>query len=275
VFRTLWGVVTLWGVAAGLYGVVLAFAALTQPIRRRNVAFAASLAYALAAIGAGTLVENFWINLFVPGALLLIGYWLCGLYFRAPQAWLEQWLLRIDHRCGAERWMSALPRPIAELLELSYALDYVVVGGGAIYAATFGLDAVTSYWALVLTAELASFAPLPWLRSRPPRAIEAVPGTRSLQFAPKRGRSGRPPYLRRLNTAILDNASVQANTLPSGHVSGAVAAALAIWTFDPAVGTGLLGMAGAIAIAAIAGRYHYVVDCVAGAAVAAAFSSLM
>jgi membrane-associated phospholipid phosphatase len=83
------------------------------------------------------------------------------------------------------------------------------------------------------------------------------------------------PVMRRLNTAILDTASVQANTLPSGHVSGAVAAALSIWTLDPVVGGVMMAMAGLIAIAAIAGRYHYVVDCVAGAAVAAAFSSLM
>jgi hypothetical protein len=54
-----------------------------------------------------------------------------------------------------------------------------------------------------------------------------------------------------------------------------VAAAFGVWAVDPAVGAGMMLMAGLIAIAAIAGRYHYVVDCAAGAMVAAAFWSLI
>jgi membrane-associated phospholipid phosphatase len=108
---------------------------------------------------------------------------------------------------------------------------------------------------------LSSYAPLPWLRSRPPRALEASLAAH--------------PFFRRLNTAILDNASVQANTLPSGHVSGAVAAAFGILTVNVTAGWAVMIVAGVIAIAAIAGRYHYVVDCVAGAAVAAAVWSVM
>ena len=167
---------------------------------------------------------------------------------------------------------------VAELLELSYAMDYVVVGGGAIYAATFGTDAVAYYWSLVLASELASFAPMPWLRSRPPRVVEEhlaslCDGQGSVGSVVEPGMPG--PYLRRLNTVILDGASIQANTLPSGHVSGAVAAALGVMAVDVVVGSWLMAAASLIAIAAIAGRYHYVVDCVAGAAVALAFSSLM
>jgi hypothetical protein len=218
----------------------------------------------LASIGVGTLVTSFWINLLAPGALLLLGYWLSGFFFRNPQAWLEQWLLHIDRVLAADRWLARMPRVAAELLEISYAADYVVIGGGAIYAATFGTDAVAYYWSLVLTAELASFAPLPWLRSRPPRHVEKGDGP-----------AMRGPYFRRLNTAILDSASVQANTLPSGHVSGAVAAALGVMAVDQTVGWLMLAAAGVIAVAAIAGRYHYVVDCVAGAVVAAAVWSVM
>lgn len=225
------------------------------------VALMGAVAYALVAIGAGTLTDLFWVNLLVPGGLLLCGYWLSGPFFRDPQAWLEAWLLRVDRRIAADHWMERLPRILQELLELSYAADYLVIGGGAIYVATFGTEAVHDFWALVLASELASFAFLPWLRSRPPRVLE---GTGRAQ-----------PRLRRLNTAILDSASVKANTLPSGHVSGAVAAALGVSAVDPMVGAGLMAMAGVIAIAAIAGRYHYGVDCAAGAALAAAFSSLM
>jgi hypothetical protein len=266
--------VALWGIAAGVYGLVLAIAALTHPIRRRPVACVAAVAYALVSFGAATLTSLFWVNLLVPGGLLLVGYWLGGWFFRSPQSWLEQWLLDTDRAAGAHRWMSRMPRPVAELLEASYVSAYAVVGGGAIFAATFGGDAVTNYWSLVLTAELASYAFLPWLRSRPPRVLESLKGralalpTSDALALPTSNASQGAPYLRRLNTAILDNASVQANTLPSGHVAGAVAAALGVMAVAPIVGWMLMATAGLIAVAAVAGRYHYAVDCVAGAAVA-------
>jgi hypothetical protein len=270
--------VSTWAVPAVIYGAVLLVAALTHPIRRKAAAAACVLLYTAAAGVAGLWFDVLWADLAIPGALLLTGYWLSGFFYRDPQAWLEAWLLRVDRAFAAEQWMSRLPRPVQELLELSYALDYVVIGGGAIYTAFFGADAVARYWTLVLASELGSFAPLPWLRSRPPRAItsssSSVPGTQKMHGARHLAVSA-PPRMRRLNTAILDSASVQANTLPSGHVSGAVAAALGVWTVDPMAGAWLMVMAGLIAVAAIAGRYHYVVDCVAGAAVAAAFSSLI
>jgi hypothetical protein len=311
--------VTIWGLAGAAYGLVLAFAAVTQPVQRRTVGFVASLAFALVSVAAGTLTDAFWVNVLAPGALLLAGYWLSGLFFRDPQPWLEQWLLTVDQTARADQWMDRSPRPIAELLELSYALDYAVVGGGAIYAATFGTDAVAHYWSLVLASELASFAPLPWLRSRPPRVvgdgmpelkpgpsgnpgpsgkpgpagelgpavepvfrdvagtaddeIRAKPGPRAAGPPSAKPPSAKPPErrpiaLRRLNAIILDGASIQANTLPSGHVSGAVAAALGVLAVDAVVGAWLLAAAGLIAIAAVAGRYHYLVDCITGAAVA-------
>jgi hypothetical protein len=248
--------------AAAIYGVLMAGAAISQPIARRPIAVSAALAYSLVAAGAGTLSTSFWNNLLVPGGLLLTGYWLSGLMFRSPQSWLEAWLLRSDCALGAPRWMSRLPRPLIEVLEACYAADYVVVGGGAIFAAGIGgTQAVAYYWSLVLTSELASFAPLPWLRSRPPRVVEREHGCVSAL----------PPSLvRRFNAAILNNASIQANTLPSGHVSGAVAAALGVLPIAPEVGVGLMVMAGLIALAAVAGRYHYAVDCVAGAGVSLA-----
>jgi len=238
-----------------VYGLVLAVAAVTQPIARRPIALTGALAYALVGFGAASLT-NFWAGLFVPAGLLLAGYWLSGMFFRAPQAWLEQWLLDSDRAIGADRWLERAPRYLGELLEASYAADYVVIGGGAIFAATAGLDALTYYWSLVLTSELACYVMLPWLRSRPPRALEG-----------DRGAAVRPS-LRRLNAAILDCASVQANTIPSGHVAGAMAAALGVMPIAASVGWGLMVVAGLIAVAAAAGRYHYFVDCAAGAAVA-------
>ena len=146
---------------------------------------------------------------------------------------------------------------LLELLEGSYAAVSVVIATGAIAAATAGVDALNGFWTVVLSAELGCYVWLPWLRSRPPRALEP-PGTMAR----------RSPRLRALNGAVLNRASVQANTLPSGHVAGAVAAALAVWPVSAALAGLLLVVAGAIAIAATAGRYHYAVDCVAGVLVA-------
>jgi hypothetical protein len=257
--------VPVWGIAAIIYGGIMTVAALTQPIPRRVPAALASIAYSAGAAAAASGGPSLPVHLLAPGALLLSGYWLSGLLFGSPQPWLEAWLLRTDRAIGAPHWMARMPRVLAELLEVSYAADYVVVGGGAIYAASAGVDAVAFYWSVVLSAELASFAPLPWLRSRPPRALEGEPASQD----------ARRTYARRLNLAVLNNASVQANTLPSGHVSGAMGAALGVMAFDPISGWALMGMAGLIAVAAVAGRYHYAVDCVAGAAVAGLVWSVM
>jgi len=256
-----------WGYIAGAYGVFLLLTALVlRNVGRRPVAAVGSAAYACVAFGAATL-SNFWVQLFVPGGLLLVGYWLSGLLFRTPQAWLERWLDATDRRIFAvlrvDRWLSVSPMWVLELLEASYVADYVVVGAGAIISATAGVEAITRYWTIVLAAELACYAALPFLRSRPPRSIEA-PGVVAR----------RAPALRRLNVAILDRASVQANTIPSGHVAGAVGAALAVMAVSTTAGWILLVMALLISVSAVAGRYHYAVDCALGALVALVAASL-
>ena len=250
-----------WGIVAGVYGLALAISALAQPIHRRAIALVACIAYALIAVGAGTLVSWLWVQLLVPGALLLGGYWLSGFFFRDPQPWLERFLRESDaavfRTLGLSNALARAPRWTLDLLEASYAADYVVVGVGAIVAAIAGLEAVSRYWTLVLVSELACYVALPWLRSRPPRILEG-PGIIEQ----------RAPRLRRLNLAILNRASVHANTLPSGHVAGAVAAALAIWPLNATAGAILLVVAVLIAIAAAVCRYHYVIDCVTGAVIA-------
>jgi len=118
---------------------------------------------------------------------------------------------------------------------------------------------VINYWDVVLPAELICYAAVPFLRSRPPRVLEPV-GVIAL----------RNPAMRRVNDAIVERGSIQVNTIPSGHVAGAVAAGLAVMTSLPAVGAALLVSGAVIAIAATACRYHYAVDCLLGAAVALA-----
>ena len=60
---------------------------------------------------------------------------------------------------------------------------------------------------------------------------------------------------------------VHGGAFPSAHMAGSVVALLAAWRAVPRLGRALLPVVMAIAAATIYGRYHYVVDVVAGVAV--------
>jgi membrane-associated phospholipid phosphatase len=64
--------------------------------------------------------------------------------------------------------------------------------------------------------------------------------------------------------------SHRVNTFPSGHAAGSLAVALAVIGTLPSAGAVLIVLAAAICVACVVGRYHYVIDVVAGAAVALA-----
>lgn len=195
-------------------------------------------------------------DIMAPAACLLAGYWLSGLFFIAPMRRLERWLLRIDQRSGVTRMRPALVR---DYFELAYVLVYAVVPVGAVTLALGGhADAVPRYWSIVLLAEYVSYGMLPWLQTRPPRACEM----------PRADASPSASILRRVNLAVLARASIQANTLPSGHTAGAVATALAVTSVMPAAGLAFLVLAVSIAAATVIGRYHYIVDSVLGVLVA-------
>jgi len=252
-----------WIVLAYVTYLAAVAAAATRFRRARGPTFAAAFAVWTVWAMARDVPRSLAIDVLLPAACLLAGYWLSGLFFVAPMVHLEQWLLRIDERAGVSR--VALPRLVRDYFELAYVLVYAVVPAGAITLAIGGhADAVPRYWSVVLLAEFISYGMLPWLQTRPPRAIEMAH-----DFPP------RAPALRRFNLAVLGRASIQANTLPSGHAAGAVAAALAVATMMPAVGAVFLAIAASIAIATVIGRYHYIVDSVLGVVVAIAVSSLM
>jgi hypothetical protein len=276
--------VEAWGVAGGLYGLALAGSGLVRPVARRGAAVASALAFAILSLTAGWAAAiarpdaDFWIQLLAPGALLLSGYWMSGLFIHAPQPWLERALLAGDRAVAAHRWQAAMPRALGELLELAYAAVYPLVAGAALYvAASAPPAALAAYWTLVLGSGLASYAAIPWLRCRPPRVVEALSSAGgsepcvSGEGLPTRRRLS----IRRLNTFILDRASIQANTVPSGHVACATAAAMSVMSVDPAAGVVVSAAAIAIAAGAVAGRYHYLADCAAGAVVPLVVSSLM
>lgn len=250
-----------WGWITSGYGVLLAATAIgVRQLARKPVVITVCAAYALISAGLASL-GGFWVNLLAPGLLLLGGYWLSGFFFCAPQPWLERALTSSDRwffsAFGINRALARAPIAFLELLEASYTADYIVVAAGAFLSAPYGTDAVIRYWTIVLAAELTCYGALPFLRARPPRALEG-PGVVEK----------RAPRVRRFNLAILNNASVQACTIPSGHVAGAVAAALAVFPVSVTASVVFLALSILIAASATAGRYHYAIDCALGAAVA-------
>jgi hypothetical protein len=219
-----------------------------------------------------------------PLLYLAFGYWLPGLLVRAPDERLERALLRFDRRwlprIGSgdtpSRAVGGAPardeprstsaegrsngwwrRLFVEWVELNYLLCYPLapIGFACLYLAGLRGEA-DRFWTAVLLAALPCYGALPWLPARPPRVVDKAPA--------------RPSTVRTLNLHILERASVRLNTLPSAHVASSTATALAVFSVLPAAGLFLGLIAGGIAIGSIVGRYHYLADVIAGAAVAVA-----
>jgi membrane-associated phospholipid phosphatase len=198
-----------------------------------------------------------------PMPVLLVGYWLSGLFFVKPMASVERSLMAIDERLlrrhGIFAAYDASPRWLRESFEMAYVLVYPVIPAAVATLALGGHPgALPRFWTIVLLAEFISYGMMPWLQTRPPRVIEKTMGL----IHPS-------STLRRFNASILDRGSIQANTVPSGHAAGAVATALAVVDVMPYAGIAFLVVASAIVAATVLGRYHYLVDSLLGIGVAA------
>jgi membrane-associated phospholipid phosphatase len=194
-----------------------------------------------------------------PPFYLLIGYYLSGWLFVAPSPAFERWLISWDRRLfGSDpaarfaRW----PPSLLAFLDIVYVFCFLLVPGGfAVLSLAGQARLADQYWTMVLAAEFGSFAPLAIVQSRPPWLLEP--------------RAPHPGMTRRFASAFVREATIGANTFPSGHVAGSFAVALAVVGAVPPAGFVLLALAVAISIGCIAGRYHYAIDAAAGAALAA------
>lgn len=199
------------------------------------------------------------LRLTAPLVYLPVGYWLPGLVVRgrgmsASDVAFESWLRRTD--AAVRPRLPPLPARLSWPLELAYLFCYPLVPLALLLVWARGTsEDVVRLWLLVLTAGYACYATLPWLLSRPPRSLEAD--------------YPEPGGVRALNGLVLGRFSHAWNTFPSGHVAVSAAAASVVWQVWPSAGAivGLLALG--VAIGAAAGRYHYVVDVVAGLLVAA------
>ncbi len=197
----------------------------------------------------------------MPFLYLLSGYWLPALLVREPNRAFEQRLLGVDRTLfgshGLQRFEQRTPRVLIEYLELAYLLCYAVVPAGfaCLLLAGYSAGALDTFWSVVLLAAFGCYGVLPWLPTRAPRAIESP------------GREMRSS-IRKMNLAVLNRASVQWNTFPSGHTAASLATALAVGMHMPLAGVVLGIVAVSIAAGSVVGRYHYAADAIIGAAVA-------
>ena len=221
---------------------------------------AATVGWSLMAVGAAQGRDGIHPARFVLSVLalaaLLGGYWISGLFFIRPMTAVENWLMRVDaallHRSGALARYYSGPRLVQNYFELAYLLVYLVVPAGAAVLGAGGHGHEIGYfWTVVLLSAYASYGVLPWIQTRPPRAL---------------GSEADPPrlLLRRFNVGILNRSSIQVNTIPSGHAACAVATALAVGVAMPIAGAIFMLLAASITAATVLGRYHYLVDSVLG-----------
>lgn len=194
----------------------------------------------------------------LPVVYLLQGYWICGLFMRQPVRRTEARLLDADRLLFRRTNLTALlargPRLVLGYFELTYLLVHPMVPGSlGLFFVVDGYARIDSFWTSVLLAGYGCYGLLPWIQTRPPRAIEheSYPAQERL-------------LLRRLNLFVLRHGSVQINTLPSGHTSVAFAGALAVASVHTGLGVALLILATSITVATVLGRYRYSVDAVAG-----------
>jgi hypothetical protein len=194
----------------------------------------------------------------IPGIYLMQGYWLCGLFFQRPMTDIERRLIDVDRVLfrtlkGTEFLMRG-PRVVLEYFELTYLLAYPFVPASFGVLCWLGARAdADRFWTSLLIAGFGAYGMLPWIQTRPPRTFE------------RRGPADtRGLFFRRLNVMVLDHASVQVNTFPSGHASVTFAAALAVSSVSTELGLTFGVVAASITIATVLGRYHYAVDSIVG-----------
>jgi membrane-associated phospholipid phosphatase len=243
--------VYLAGAAAGVPGVrSRSRLAVTAMFAAATVPLVALLSYA----PGGSVIRE-W----APFGYLLFGYWLPGRLVTAPNEAFERSLQAFDGRlfCGrADQIGTMLPRAVAEFLEVAYLFCYPFLPLGFAWLLLANDADVDGFWTAVLLAGFFCYGTLPWLPTRPPRAI--------------RGSTSRHSSVRSANRWVLDHASVQWNTFPSGHVATAFATALVVASEQPGAGAVFLVGAVAIAIGSVVGAYHYAADAFAGVTIALA-----
>jgi membrane-associated phospholipid phosphatase len=251
----------MWIAAAVLFFVYTATLAMTMrglTARRRAVVLVgAGIGLGATAVASvspqGSLLRD-WL---VPPAVLLVAYWSSGSLFVAPQPSVERAFMAVDRAVRISEGASRTPAWLTWCLELAYggvyALVPIALAIHLFFATTPNPD---RFWTVVLVVDFLCFAMLPWIQTRPPRALEDHEPWRT--------------PIRTLNLRLLGATSIQVNTFPSGHAAEGLAAAVLVLGAPLPVVILMFIAAVAVSAGAVLGRYHYFVDAVSGWIVAIA-----
>jgi membrane-associated phospholipid phosphatase len=195
---------------------------------------------------------NHWIW---PPMVLLIAYWSSGQLFVKPSTSQERALRWLDDRLDIRAISHRTPQLVAEVLEAAYAGVYLLIPLALLIYLRYSTSPDPgTFWSVVLITDFVCFGVLPWVQTRPPRALEdAEPW---------------PSSLRRFNLRLLGATSIQVNTFPSGHAAEGLAAALLVLAAPAGIASVMLIAGLAVSAGAVLGRYHYLVDALAGWVVA-------
>jgi membrane-associated phospholipid phosphatase len=218
----------------------------------RHLRAATLCACAFAAVLLAVRFAPLTLRAWLPHGYLVAGYWLPALLVEDSAAHsLQQWLRDTD---AATVRRLRVPRQLRGVLELCYLLCYPIVPlAFGVVLARGHAEHVTRFWVAVLMSGFVCYGSLPWLTTRPPRLLEGVPAE--------------PHWLATFNASVLHRVSHQLNTFPSGHVAVSLAAALAVLDVSWS-GVLFVLVAIGVAIGAVVGRYHYLVDVLLGVVVA-------
>jgi hypothetical protein len=244
--------VRLWEIGSAVFFVYLALTAVIRGGRpgARPRALAASTAGLLLTSASVRMndiaILHAWL---LPPILLLTAYWGTGALFVAPMPGVERRLRDFDERLGIRSIAARLPREVAELLEFAYSGVYPTIPL-ALWIAIGTGESPNHFWSVVLFTDYVCFGCLPWIQSRPPRALEAEPPWRS--------------RWRMVNVRILESGSVGVNTVPSGHAAEGLVCALLVTGAPWPIVTAMFLNAVAISAGAVFGRYHYAADAILG-----------
>lgn len=201
-----------------------------------------------------------------PAPLLLMAYREMGWYapshhtYELERGWIV-WDRFFLYDLGAKPAIESLGALLPALLEISYSLVYTIPYFSLAVLYAYGLRARADRFLFPFAfSVLAAYALFPYFPSEPPRTV--FPG------------QDLPAYMtvfRRFNLWLVGNYGIHISVFPSAHCSGAFAGAFGmryalpekpwVWRF-------LLALAVFIATATVYGRYHYLVDALAGLGIA-------
>lgn len=201
-----------------------------------------------------------------PAPLMLLAYRQMGWFaperhtYELERAWVI-WDKKLLNDFGVREAIESLGPVLPSLLELAYSLVYATpLFSLAMLYLYRRRKQVDHFLTIFLLAILIPYALFPYFPSEPPRTV--FPG----QDFPTV-----ETWFRRLNWRLLAGYGIHTSVFPSAHVAGGFAAAFATLRLlreHPWVGRSLAVLAVLIATAVVYGRYHYLVDALAGLACA-------